>query len=335
MQTTTYQALVVRRGESGGYTRAVERKNTDELPAGNVLVRVYFSSLNYKDALSAAGNRGVTKKYPHTPGIDAAGVVAWSSTAEFASGDEVLVSGYDLGMNTPGGFGQYIRVPAEWVMTRPETLPLLQAMRIGTAGFTAAQCVAALLDSGVHPAAGPILVTGATGGVGSVAVALLSSLGFAVTAVTGKEQEHDFLFTLGAQKILGRKQASAGKEKMLLRERWAGVIDAVGGEILAGAVKSTRYGGTVTCCGNASSGELPLNVYPFILRAVKLIGIDSARCPLEKRKKIWKKLAGEWQIPYLEEMSRTVRLHELNAEIDRMLHGGIRGRITVDLREDI
>lgn len=335
MKIITYQALVVRSGEAGVYRRAVEEKNTGDLPAGDVLVRVHFSSLNYKDALSAAGNRGVTKRYPHTPGIDAAGVVAWSSTDAFKPGDEVLVSGYDLGMNTPGGFGQYIRVPAQWILARPEALPLRKSMQIGTAGFTAAQCVAALLDMGLSPADGPILVTGATGGVGSVAVALLASQGFAVTAATGKEEEHDFLLGLGAEKILRREQAAAGKEKMLLRERWAGVVDSVGGEILAAAVKSTRYGGTVTCCGNASSGELPLNVYPFILRGVKLIGIDSAQCPLEKRKKIWKKLAGEWQIPYLEEMSRTIKLNELNAWIDRMLQGGMKGRIVVDLREDI
>jgi len=335
MQTEAYQALVVRREESGGYSRSIDQMTIGDLPSGEVLVRVHFSSLNYKDALSASGNRGVTKRYPHTPGIDAAGVVAWSSSEEFSPGTEVLVTGYDLGMNTPGGFGQYIMVPAGWVVVRPDTLSLKKSMQIGTAGFTAAQCVAALIDMGVRPSGGPILVTGATGGVGSVAVSLLASLGFAVTAVTGKEQEHDFLFFLGAANILDRRQAAAGKEKMLLREKWAGVVDTVGGDILAGAVKSTRYGGTVTCCGNASSGDLPLNVYPFILRGVRLIGIDSAECALEKRKKIWKKLAGEWHIPYLEEMSRTIHLNELNASIDRMLQGGIKGRIVVDLREDV
>ncbi|MDW7772904.1 MAG: YhdH/YhfP family quinone oxidoreductase [Desulfobulbaceae bacterium] len=335
MLPLTYQALVVRRNESGTCTRAIETKSTDDLPDGEVLVRVHFSSLNYKDALSASGNPGVTKRYPHTPGIDAAGVIAWSSTEALVPGTEVLVCGYDLGMNTPGGFGQYIRVPAAWVMARPEPLSLRKAMQIGTAGFTAAQCVAALLETGVRPAAGPVLVTGATGGVGSIAVALLSSLGFAVTAVTGKEQEHDFLASLGADKILSRNQAATGREKMLLRERWAGVVDTVGGDILANAIKAACYGGTVTCCGNASSGELPLNVYPFILRGVRLIGIDSARFPLEKRKKIWDKLAHEWDIPYLEKMSRTIRLNELSSAIDRMLQGGVKGRIVIDLREDV
>jgi putative YhdH/YhfP family quinone oxidoreductase len=335
MHSVPYQALVVRLDETGACTRAVEVKRTDELPPGEVLIRVHFSSLNYKDALSASGNRGVTKKYPHTPGIDAAGIVTHSTDAAFAPGDEVLVSGYDLGMNTPGGFGQYIRVPSDWVLRRPDILPMKKAMRIGTAGFTAAQCVAELLGQGGTPEGGPVLVTGATGGVGSVAVSLLASLGFTVAAVTGKEEEHDFLRTLGAARIISRDQAAAGKEKMLLRERWTGVVDTVGGGILAAAVKSARYGGIVTCCGNASSGNLPLNVYPFILRGVRLIGIDSARCPLEKRKKIWQKLADEWQIPYLEQMSTTINLGELSASIDRMLRGGIRGRIVVDLREDV
>jgi len=180
-----------------------------------------------------------------------------------------------------------------------------------------------------------ILVTGATGGVGSVAVSLLAFLGFHVIAVTGKEQEHAFLSKLGAEKMLNRQQATVGAARLLLRERWAGVVDTVGGEILATAIKSTRYNGTVTCCGNASSGELPLNVYPFILRGVKLIGIDSAECALAKRKKIWKKLAEEWQIPYLEEMSRTIMLNELDATMDQMLQGGVKGRIVVDLREDV
>lgn len=335
MQSISYQSLVVRQDASGACTRAVEEKTTDELPPGEVLVRVHYSSLNYKDALSAAGNRGVTKKYPHTPGIDAAGVVACSNTDTFAPGDEVVVSCYDLGMNTPGGFGQYIRVPVGWVLKKPATLNLKTTMQIGTAGFTAAQCVAALLDHGITKDEGPVLVTGATGGVGSVAVSLLAFLGFRVTAVTGKEQEHAFLRTLGAENILNRNQATVGAGKLLLRERWAGVVDTVGGEILAAAIKATCYDGTVTCCGNASSGDLPLNVYPFILRGVKLIGIDSAECPLAKRKKIWKKLAEEWQIPYLDEMSSTIGLNQLDATIDQMLQGGVKGRIVVDLREDV
>ncbi len=334
MKYISYKALIVSEDENGNFSRNIEDRFTNDLPEGDVLVQVRYSSLNYKDALSSTGNRGVTKKYPHTPGIDAAGMVAWSRDNKFEVGTEVLVCGHDLGMNTPGGFGQYISVPAEWVLPKPTPLSLKKSMQIGTAGFTAAQCVAALIDSGISPTNGPVLVTGATGGVGSIAVALLSHLGFTVTAVTGKEHEHSFLHSLGAESILNREQATVGEDRLLLRERWQGVVDTVGGNMLATAIKSTRYDGTVTCCGNVSSGDLPINIYPFILRGVKLVGIDSAECPLEKRKEIWDKLAGEWQIACLEEMSITITLQELDASIEKMLHGGVRGRIVVDLQED-
>jgi len=330
----SFRSLVVRESEPGCYTRKIERKMTGELPPGDVLVRVRYSSLNYKDALSASGNRGVTRKYPHTPGIDAAGIVVWSATDSFQSGDEVIVSGFDLGMNTPGGFGQYIRVPATWVLRRPPGLTAEQCMQIGTAGFTAAQSVTALQAAGVGPGAGPVLVTGATGGVGSFAVALLKQCGFTVTAVTGKVQAHPFLRKLGAAAFLSREQAVIGEDRMLLRERWAGVVDTVGGDILATAIKATRYDGTVTCCGNASSGSLPLNVYPFILRGVRLQGIDSARCPLARREAIWQRLTGEWRLPALGEMCRTVALQEVDAYIDRMLQGKLMGRIVINLGEE-
>lgn len=331
MQTLPFQALLVRETAPGIFVRRIEERQTDDLPPDEVLVRVLYSSLNYKDALSASGNRGVTKRYPHTPGIDAAGVVIESNRAALRPGDEVLVCGYDLGMNTPGGFGQYIRVPAGWVLPRPSGLTAEQSMQIGTAGFTAAQSVSALLQSGVEPEDGPVLVTGATGGVGCFAVALLSRCGFSVTAATGKAEEHSFLRELGASDFLSREQASTGRERMLLRERWAGVVDTVGGQILATAVKSTKYGGTITCCGNAASGDLPVSVYPFILRGVTLAGIDSAQCPLARRKEIWELLAGKWHGAWPESISRTVPLAELTGSIDQMLQGRIRGRVVVDL----
>ena len=331
MQSHSFQALVVREVEPGVFVRQIEERQSDQLPPDEVLVKVLYSSLNYKDALSASGNRGVTKRYPHTPGIDAAGVVIQSDHAALRQGDEVLVCGYDLGMNTPGGFGQYIRVPAAWVISRPATLTAEQAMQVGTAGFTAAQSVSVLLNAGVKPEDGPVLVTGATGGVGCFAVALLKRCGFTVTAATGKEEEHFFLRELGASDFLSREQASTGKERMLLRERWAGVIDTVGGQILAAAIKSTRYGGTVACCGNASSGELPVSVYPFILRGVTLTGIDSAQCPLARRKEIWELLAGRWYGAWPAAISRTVGLPELADCIELMLQGRIRGRVVVDL----
>ena len=303
------------------------------MPEGDVLIRVQYSSLNYKDALSASGNRGVTKKFPHTPGIDAAGIVALSNDSALPPGMEVIVTGYDLGMNTAGGFGQYIRVPLGWVLPKPDALTLHQAMQIGTAGFTAAQCISALMESGLESTSGPVLVTGATGGVGSVAVMLLSRQGYKVTAVTGKKSEYSFLSKIGADACMSREKFSSGSERLLLRERWAGVVDTVGGAILASAIKATQYGGTVTCCGNTMSGDLPINVYPFILRGVKLIGIDSAQCPLEQRKKIWTKFSGIWDIPLLEEMSRTVTLAELDVAIEQMLDGGSKGRIVVDMQE--
>lgn len=334
LENVIFKALVVRQTDSGLFHRSIEQRRVEDLPVGDVLVSVQYSSLNYKDALSASGNRGVTKKFPHTPGVDAAGVIAWSRDPAFQPGMEVVVSGYDLGMNTSGGFGQYIRVPSGWVLPKPDILTLLQSMQIGTAGFTAAQCVSAIIESGVESAAGPVLVTGATGGVGSIAIALLSQCGYRVIAVTGKESEYPFLKKLGAEDCLSRKQLSLGSDRLLLRERWAGIVDSVGGAMLASAIKATQYGGTVTCCGNAMSGDLPINVYPFILRAVRLIGIDSAQCPMERRKRIWEKLAGSWKIPLLDEMSRTVTLNELDASIQQMLRGGSRGRVIIDLQED-
>jgi acrylyl-CoA reductase (NADPH) len=335
-QETVFKAFVVRE-QDGSFQRTVEKRRLADLPPGEVLIRVQYSSLNYKDALSASGNRGVTKNYPHTPGIDAAGIVAASSVSELKEGDEVLCTGYDLGMNTPGGFGQYIRVPAAWVLAKPEPLSLFATMQIGTAGFTAAQCVDKLLAFGLRPEHGPVLVTGATGGVGSLACALLAKLGFAVTAVTGKEREHEFLRQLGCAAVLNRQQAAGKAGAALLRERWAGVIDTVGGEILAGAIKATQYNGLVTCCGNAASGDLPLTVYPFILRGVSLLGIDAAECPLARRKEIWDKLAEAWQ-PLLHDalarLSRRISLAQLSQTIDAMLAGRTQGRIVVDLGEE-
>ena len=335
-QETVFKAFVVRE-QDGSFQRTVEERRLADLPPGEVLIRVQYSSLNYKDALSASGNRGVTKNYPHTPGIDAAGTVAASSVSELKEGDEVICTGYDLGMNTPGGFGQYIRVPAAWVLAKPEPLSLFATMQIGTAGFTAAQCVDKLLAFGLRPEQGPVLVTGATGGVGSIAAALLTKLGFAVTAVTGKESGQEFLRQLGCSAVLNREQAAGRASAALLRERWAGVIDTVGGEILAGAIKATQYNGLVTCCGNAASGELPLTVYPFILRGVSLLGIDAAECPLARRKEIWDKLAEAWQ-PLLHDalarLSRRISLAQLSQTIDAMLAGRTQGRIVVDLGEE-
>ena len=327
--TATFDALWIEEQPDGSFLRSIVRRSTDDLPAGDVLVRVHYSSLNYKDALSASGNRGVTRKYPHTPGIDAAGTVVESTVDAFRPGDEVVVIGYDLGMNTAGGFGGYIRVPAGWVVKRPAGLSLREAMIVGTAGFTAAQCVAALVDHGVTPESGEVLVTGATGGVGSMAVALLAKLGYTVAAATGKPDEVDFLHTLGARIVIDRADVDDQSGKVLLRERWAGVVDTVGGNILASAIKATRYGGSVAACGMVASGALDLTVFPFILRGVKLLGIDSVNVPVEERRAMWERLAGPWKPALLEQMAREVTLAGLDAEIEAILLGQQRGRVVV------
>ncbi len=335
MKKAAFQALVVSQDEDGVYQRQLTWKRLDELPEGEVIIEVLYSSLNYKDALSASGNRGVTRRYPHTPGIDAVGTVHASTVDQFSVGDQVLCTGYDLGMNTPGGFAGFISVPASWVLPLPAGLTALESMQIGTAGFTAAYCVQRLLELGVKQEGGPVLVTGATGGVGSLAVRLLSLLGFEVTAVTGKMDYRQFLLDTGAAHVIEREKFLVAADKMLLREHWEGVVDTVGGEMLVTAVKGTRYGGVVTCCGNAASADLPLNVYPFILRGVTLTGIDSAQCSMERRKTIWNNLAGPWRLTGLDSMSRVIGPGNLEKEIDRMLHGDSKGRVVVDMKEGI
>jgi acrylyl-CoA reductase (NADPH) len=333
MIPVNYRAMVVEKTAEDQFIRSIKEKKTEDLPPHEVLIRVHYSSLNYKDALSASGNRGVTRRYPHTPGIDAAGIVAASTVAGFQPGDEVIACCYDLGMNTPGGFGQYIRVPAAWVLKLPPGLSLLESMIYGTAGFTAAQCVLRLAEHQPGTAGGKILVTGATGGVGSMAVGILGSLGYQVSAVTGKPEAADFLRELGAAEVIPREQAIDTKGRALLREKWAGVVDTVGGEMLATAIKATCYGGVVTCCGNVAGAELPLTVYPFILRGVTLIGIDSAECPMTVRHRVWQKLAGEWKLTDLERMAAVISLDELDRHIGLILAGKEQGRVVVDLQE--
>ncbi|HPO58886.1 MAG TPA: YhdH/YhfP family quinone oxidoreductase [Anaerolineaceae bacterium] len=329
-----FLALVVREQADGSFTRSIDQRTIDDLPEGDVLVRVLYSSLNYKDALSASGNKGVTKTYPHTPGIDAAGVVEESRSADFQPGAEVLVSGYELGVSIPGGFGQFIRVPADRVMPRPEGLTLYESMVYGTAGFTAAASVAALIESGVSSGDGPVLVTGATGGVGSFAVALLAREGYEVVAATGKLEQRDYLTRLGASEVIHRQELLEGAGRPLLKSRWAGVVDTVGGAYLAAAIAAARYQGTVTACGNAAGAELHTTVFPFILRGVRLLGIDTAQLPLPQRKTLWQRIAGEWKLPGLEQIGRRVSFAELDAEIERILTGGQTGRVVVDLWAD-
>lgn len=326
-----FKAMVVSEHENNTFSREIVDKEISSLPEGDVLIKVKYSSLNYKDALSATGNKGVTRKYPHTPGIDAAGIVAHSSNENFKIGDSVLVTGYDLGMNTPGGYGQYIRVPAEWVVKLPENLSLRESMIYGTAGFTAALSVHKLIASGITVSDGDILVTGATGGVGSIAVSILNKLGYSIIAATGKPEAKDKLLKLGAKDIILREELDDNSGRTLLKGRWTGVIDTVGGNVLATALKSTNYGGTVTTCGNVASHELSINVYPFILRGISLLGVDSVQCPMELRLKLWNLLSNEWKPDNLTLNYKEVYLNDLDSKIDMILQGKLIGRTVVNL----
>lgn len=329
MTTKTFRAIQVYEKEPKVYEKSIIERQISDLPEGEVLIKVKYSSLNYKDALSSIGNKGVTRNYPHTPGIDAAGIVASSTSDSFKVGDEVIVTGYDLGMNTSGGFGEYIRVPAEWVVPCPKDLSLRESMIYGTAGFTAALSVYNVVQSGIQPDQGDILVTGATGGVGSMAISILSKIGYDVLAATGKAHERAMLQSIGAKDIVDRKELSDDSGRPMLKGRWASVIDTVGGITLATAIKSTMYGGTVTCCGNVSAHEFTSSIYPFILRGVRLIGIDSVQCPMDLRTEIWKHLATDWKIDSVKNSITEVSLEGLQERIDLMLDGKHVGRTIV------
>lgn len=333
-----FRALVVRKSPTGGsdaeapaFVQGVEERDTSDLPPGELLVRVLFSSLNYKDALSATGNSGVTKRYPHTPGIDAVGVVAESTEASFREGDEVLITGFDLGMNTPGGFGEYVRVPAPWALRLPAKLSMRDSMTYGTAGLTAAIAVDRLGSTGVVPGSGRILVTGAKGGVGGFAVAILSRIGYEVEASTGSDAAEGYLRALGAVEIVPRASLEEGSSRPLLHARWAGAVDTVGGTILSTVIKSIDYGGAIAACGNAASGSFDGSVYPFILRGVSLLGIESAGYPLDWRADLWERLAEPWNV-----LDRGIQIEEcalagLPGRIAEMAGGNLRGRVLVDL----
>ncbi len=323
-----FKALVISEDGQGGYQQSLCERDFDSLPAGEVLIRVRYSSLNYKDALSATGNKGVTRRYPHTPGIDVAGVVEQSAVSEFVAGDEVIVTGYDLGMNTSGGFAQYVRVPAAWLLKRPKGLSLRESMALGTAGLTAALCVEKLEQAGLTPSAGPVLVTGATGGVGSIAVALLASRGYDVVACSGKADAAEWLKSLGAREVIAREQLQEGSEKPLLKEQWGGAVDTVGGEILFNVVKSLRYGASVACCGLTAGTGFKASVLPFILRGVNLLGVDSVELPLVVKASMWDKLSLQWKLD-LTSLVEEIGLEQLPAAIARILAGQVRGRVLV------
>jgi putative YhdH/YhfP family quinone oxidoreductase len=328
---TTFHAFFVTENIDKTFSQNIIERKIEDLPAGEVLIKVQYSSLNYKYALSSTGNRGITRNYPHTPGIDAAGVVEESHSADFKQGDKVLVTGFDLGMNTSGGFGQYISVPANWVIKLPRGLKAKESMIFGTAGLTAALCIDKLLQHGLTPEKGKIIVTGATGGVGTMAVMILEKLGFFVVGVTGKPEGRDFLLKIGAKEVISREVVDDKSIRPLLKGIYAGCIDTVGGNILATILKSMQYNGLVAICGLVNSPHLPTTIFPFILRGVSMFGIDSSECDIEWRKKLWKNLAKDWKPSNTQSIFKTVTLKGLPKEIKKILKGGQIGRVIVRL----
>ncbi|NII29012.1 YhdH/YhfP family quinone oxidoreductase [Pseudoflavitalea sp. X16] len=330
-----FKALWVTETADGKFERNIVERVIDDLPQGEVVIRVLYSALNYKDALSATGNKGITRKYPHTPGIDAAGIVEISRNEQFATGDEVIITGNDLGMNTCGGFGEFIRVPAAWVVRKPEGYTLKECMILGTAGVTAALALHKMELLGLHPDQGPIVVTGSTGGVGSIAVSLLAKSGYEVIAVTGKNHAHEYLQHLGAHKIETREFVNDTSGKALLRPQWAGAIDTVGGNTLLTLLKGCKPEGAVVSTGLVSSPKLEATVYPFILNGVSLLGVGSAETPMTTRLLIWDKFKDTWNIrDKLNAIAKEVTLEELNLTyIDSILQGKIMGRIVIKIAE--
>lgn len=326
---SSFPCFMIRRDSAGAITRGVERITVADLPAGEVLIHVACSSLNFKDCLASQAHPGVVSKLPHVPGIDCAGQVAESVSPEFKTGDPVLVTGYDLGAGAWGGFSEYVRVPAAWVVPMPAGWTAVDAMTYGTAGFTAGQCVEAIRAHGVAPESGEVVVTGASGAVGSVAVALLAKLGYEVVAVTGKPEQRDLLSGLGAKRFLTRDDVNDTSGQPMLKSRWAAAVDTVGGNTLATLLASLNYRGCVAACGLVGGDKIPTTVYPFLLRGATLYGIDSAKCPREPREQIWRFLSTEWRLDNLAPLRSEVTLSDLPAAIDRMLAGKSVGRVLV------
>jgi acrylyl-CoA reductase (NADPH) len=331
MSTTTFRAYRVSEVEKGQFQRELQILSFDDLPQGEVLVRVHFSALNYKDALSATGNKGVTRNFPHTPGIDAAGVVESSEHPDWKPGDEVIVTSYDLGMNTDGGFAEYIRVPADWVVRLPEGMSLRESMIIGTAGFTAGLGLFKMERIGQTPEMGPIVVSGASGGVGSMAVGILAKADYEVIAITGKSDAHDYLKELGASRVEGREFVDDQSGRPLLKPLWAGGIDTVGGNTLATLLKACSREGSVAACGLVGSPKLESTVFPFILNGVNLIGIDSATIGMGVRQQVWDKLAGPWRVADLERLASDCTLEEVDGYVEQILKAQTKGRVIVNV----
>ena len=326
-----FKCMVVTKDKDGNVTREITERPMDELPDGDALIRVAYSSLNYKDALAATGHPGVQRVSPLVPGVDLAGTVVESGVYELVEGDLVLATGFDLGMKHSGGYAQYARVPFDWIVPMPEGLTLRESMILGSAGLTAALCIEALQKHGVEPESGEVVVTGASGGVGSFAVAILAKLGYRVAAVTGKDSAHEYLKELGAETVIGRKQVDDRGGQAMLSGHWAGAVDTVGGNILTTILRATRYAGCVAACGLTAGNELAMTVFPFILRGVTLCGIDSGFCAPQLRHPAWDRLAGPWKPDCLERIAQVIDLEQLPPKIDQILAAQITGRVVVNL----
>lgn len=331
-----FKALQITEREGGKFERSIIERNIDDLPNGDVVINVHYSALNYKDALSATGHKGISKYFPHTPGIEAAGIVEKSRSDKFKEGDEVFLTGYDLGMNTPGAYAEYIRVPADWVMHKPKGLSCKDCMTIGTAGFTAAYALHKMEALGQTPEYGPIVVTGSTGGVGSLAVAILAKAGYEVIAVTGKEDVEKYLKFLGASRVEPRNFLDDTFGKPLKRALWAGAIDTVSGNMLTTLLKRCKRDGNVVATGLLSSTQFATTVYPFILNGVNLLGIGAGQTPMSLRTKLWTKLMNEWNVcDKLPAIAHEITLDDLkNVYIDAILSGRTKGRVVVNLNQN-
>jgi acrylyl-CoA reductase (NADPH) len=327
-----FNALVVNKDEESGKTSAaVEKISTDQLPAGNVVVNVEYSTVNYKDGLCIGPGGGLVREYPHVPGIDFAGTIESSDDPRYSAGDSVVLTGWRVGEVHWGGYAQKARVNADWLVPLPSGLSSRQAMAVGTAGFTAMLAVTALEDHGLKPDQGPVLVTGAAGGVGSVATAILANLGYEVAAVTGRPETEEYLRALGATQIVPREEINETVKRPLERETWAGCVDAVGGDMLARVLGQMKYGGSVSAVGLAGGAGLPATVIPFLLRGVNLLGIDSVMQPYDNRLRAWKRIAKDLPMDKLEAMIHPATLSDLPALGKDILKGQVKGRVVVDV----
>jgi acrylyl-CoA reductase (NADPH) len=325
-----FRAYIVEQQPDSTVRRSLTTLELEDLHPGDVTIRVEWSSVNYKDALATMPNGGVARVSPLVPGVDLAGTVVESADPDIAPGDAVIAHAYDLGVSHHGGFAEVARVPAAWVVPLPDGLTSREAMAIGTAGFTSALSVERLEARGMQPAGGPVLVTGATGGVGSTAVAMLAARGYQVVGSTGKHSEHEYLRELGAAEVLDRSETVAQSGKVLERERWAGAVDCVGGATLAYVLRTLRYGAAVAASGNTGGRDLNTTVFPFILRGVDLLGIDSVNTPIERRRALWQRLATDLRPPHLEaSIAREVDLAGVGTALDEIREGRVRGRVVV------